>query len=267
MKIRYNLFPEGKKRALTLSYDDGRDFDLRLARLFDLYGLKGTFHLNGGKLGRDRYLSAEDVRLHFARHEISCHSLTHPHINKIPTEELIYEMLEDRRVLEPLCGYPVRGMSYPNGIYNDAIVQALRVMGMQYSRTTVATNKFSLPEDFMQWHPTCHHTVENLFELLEKFRTSTRLSLPVFYVWGHSYEFDRDDNWELIERFCREAGGDPEVWYATNIEIYDYVMALRGLRFSADRTMVYNPAATDVWISVDGAPVRVAGGATLHLNT
>ena len=266
MKITYDLFPEGKKRALTFSYDDGRNFDLRLARLFDLYGLKGTFHLNGGKLGRDRYLSAEDVRLHFAKHEISCHSLTHPYLDKIPTEELMYEMLEDRRVLEPLCGYPVRGMSYPYGIYNDAVVRALRATGMQYSRTTVATNKFSLPEDFMYWHPTCHHNAENLFGLLEKFRAS-KMPLPVFYVWGHSFEFDRDGNWELIERFCREASGDPEVWYATNIEIYDYVMALRGLRFSADRRMVYNPAATDVWISVDGAPVRVAAGATVHLGT
>ena len=26
------------------------------------------------------------------------------------------------------------------------------------------------------------------------------------YVWGHSYEFDQADNWEVIERFCEYAG-------------------------------------------------------------
>ena len=50
------------------------------------------------------------------------------------------------------------------------------------------------------------------------------------------------------------------MWYATNIEIFDYWTALRALRFSADRTMVYNPTATDVWVEVDGKPVLCAAG-------
>ena len=84
--------------------------------------------------------------------------------------------------------------------------------------------------------------------------------MPLFYVWGHSFEFPRDNNWERFEDFCKAASGDPDVWYATNIEIYDYVMALRALRFSADRTMVYNPTATDVWIDVEKQTVHCPAG-------
>ena len=266
MKIRFNYYKNAKKKALTVSYDDGRSFDARLAHLFDLHGIRGTFHLNGGKLDCEHYLSRDEVATVLARHEVSCHSLTHPFLERVSNMEVTHEILEDKRILEGVCGYPVRGMSYPYGTYSDKLIAQLRVLGMRYSRTTKATEKFVIPEDFMEWHPTCHHNSPKLFELLEKFK-EYKYPMPLFYVWGHSYEFDRDNNWELIEKFCREAGGDDDVWYATNIEIYDYVTALRALEFSTDRTMVYNPAATDVWIAVDDAPVMIAAGATVHLGT
>ncbi|MEJ0000406.1 MAG: hypothetical protein WDO13_15365 [Verrucomicrobiota bacterium] len=61
-----------------------------------------------------------------------------------------------------------------------------------------------------------------------------RSQLRLLYVWGHSYEFDRDKNWELIEQFGAKVGGRDDIWYATNIEIVDYCEALRRVEFSAD---------------------------------
>ena len=37
------LTPQGLKKALTFSYDDGREFDRRLVEIFNQHGLKGTF--------------------------------------------------------------------------------------------------------------------------------------------------------------------------------------------------------------------------------
>ncbi len=48
MKRYYVSYPNGKSKALTFSYDDGMKHDRRLVELFNRYGLKGTFHLNGG---------------------------------------------------------------------------------------------------------------------------------------------------------------------------------------------------------------------------
>lgn len=39
------------------------------------------------------------------------------------------------------------------------------------------------------------------------------------YVWGHSYEFDNHDNWDVIEKFCAYMGNRNDIWYATNLEI------------------------------------------------
>ncbi len=46
-------YPQGLKKALTFSYDDGREFD-RAVEIFNQHGLKGTFHLNSGTLGLHR---------------------------------------------------------------------------------------------------------------------------------------------------------------------------------------------------------------------
>lgn len=57
----------------------------------------------------------------------------------------------------------------------------------------------------------------------------------MFYLRGHGYEFDNDNNWEVIERFAQYAGGRDGIWYATNIEIYDYVKAYKSLQTSYDK--------------------------------
>ena len=265
-KIRFDCWKDGKKRALTMSYDDGVLQDRRLVEIFNKYGIKGSFHLNGGLLDRESTVSAAEIATLYAGHEVSAHSLTHPFLERVSAAEVVHEMLEDRRVLEGACGYPVRGMSYPMGTYNDAVVQMLPTLGIRYARTVKATGKFVVPNDFLLWHPTAHHNDERLFELLEKFQKNT-YPMPLFYLWGHSYEFDRNDNWDRIEKFCEQAAGMEDTWYATNIEIYDYVMALRALEFSADRSMVYNPTATDVWVRCNHENVKIPAGKLTRLDT
>ena len=41
----------GKKKAVTFSYDDGVTQDIRLIEIFNRYGLRATFNLNSGLLG------------------------------------------------------------------------------------------------------------------------------------------------------------------------------------------------------------------------
>ena len=259
MKIRYSYWKDGKKKALTMSYDDGQIADLRLLDIFNKNGIRGTFHLNADNIGRENRVTAEDIRTKYAGHEISAHGLTHPFLERIPQEEAVYEIMEDRKRLEAICGYPVRGMSYPYGTYNDDVLRTLPGLGIRYARTVRSTGGFNLPENFLLWNPTCKHTDPALFTYLERFK-GFKYGLSLFYIWGHSFEFNNDDNWDVIERFCAEAGGDDNVWYATNIEIYDYITALRSLHFSADRTMVLNPSATDVWVGVDDVVTRIPAG-------
>jgi len=134
-------------------------------------------------------------------------------------------MLEDRQALEALAGYPVRGMSYPLARNNQRVLDLLPAAGIEYARTVASTGNFGLPANPITWHPTCHHK-NNLMELTERFLSeSRRARAELFYVWGHSYEFRNDNNWELIEEFCARVGRRDDLWYATNIEIIDYLDA------------------------------------------
>ena len=91
--------------------------------------------------------------------------------------------------------------------------------------------------------------------------------LKLMYVWGHSYEFDNNDNWEVIEKFCEYMGGREDIWYATNIEIIDYMDAAKRLKFSANHEKVWNPSARSVWLQVnDDRYVEVKGGCMVDLN-
>ena len=56
-----------------------------------------------------------------------------------------------------------------------------------------------------------------------------------------------------------------DIWYATNIEIIDYMKAFDNLKFSMDASFIYNPSIQSVWLSVDGNIVEVKGGQTVYM--
>ena len=263
MQIEFAYYPGGVRRALTISFDDGKLADIRLAELFKKYGIKATFHYNSANIGKESYVTADDVRKIGEYHEVSCHGQTHAFLDKIPASFAVKEILEDKQALEDITGGLVRGLSYPYGTYTNEVLTLLPMLGIEYSRTINNTNSCYLPDNFLEWNPTCHqsHDIDKMWNKLMKFNKHIRL----LYIWGHSYEFDRDNTWERMENFCKMAGNNEEVWYATNIEIKDYITAMRGLVFSADQKIVFNPSAQTVWFGVDGEVMSIKGGETIKL--
>ncbi|MFB9754185.1 polysaccharide deacetylase family protein [Paenibacillus hodogayensis] len=254
------VFPEGKHKVLTMSYDDGVTADKRLVNLFNEYGVKGTFHLNSGLAGRPGRLPLEEFAELYKGHEVAAHTMNHPTIARCSKEQIVEEVAGDRKALERAVGYPVRGFSYPNGSFNQQIKEMLPYLGIEYARTVNSHGDFRMPDDFLEWNPTCHHN-GNLLELAEVFKKADkRQYVYMMYVWGHSYEFDQKENWDLIERFCQSIGGRDDIWYATNIDIVDYLKAYRLLRFSASMDIVYNPSYGSVWLDVGGKTVEAKGG-------
>lgn len=263
--ITFDRFHEGKRHILTMSYDDGTVYDRKLVEIFNRYGIRGSFHLNSGFFGKERYISADEVAGLYQGHEVSVHTLTHPHLEQVSPTNAVIQVLEDRKNLEALCGYPVRGMSYPFGTYNDSVLETLRQCGIVCSRTVRATKGFGLPGNFLEWHPTCHHrdALALADQFIKNFEAPFRI--PLFYVWGHSYEFNDNNNWDLIEEFCKRLGGRGNIWYATNIEIYDYITAQHRLQISTDNKIIHNPSAQTVWVANDGETIEIKGGQTVRL--
>jgi peptidoglycan/xylan/chitin deacetylase (PgdA/CDA1 family) len=263
--ITLNLFPEGRRFAVTFSYDDGAVFDEKLVDIFNRYGIKATFNLNSARKGTEGCV--KDLGI-YKGHEIACHGKTHASLAYLPIQGIYEEIYTDRMVWEEVTGAPVRGLAYSNGSYNDAVIEALKTCGIVYARTASPSASFELPADFLRWHPTCHH--KDAEALAEKFITkilpTPYYSGKLFSIYGHSYEFDRDGNWDMIERVCKTLAGNENIWYATNIEIFDYVSAARRLIISADQKTVYNPSVQTVWFTSDGMPIEIKGGELLKLN-
>lgn len=264
------VYPEGKRKALTFSYDDGQMFDKRLAQLLSDHGMRGTFHLNSGRLGikrgKDHYVAPEDLSEVYAGHEIACHGVEHRNLPTVTPQQVVMELEEDRKTLENLTGAMIQGMSYAFGNYNEEIKRIAKSLGIKYSRTIKDTGSFYPPEDFLEWHPTCHHN-NNLAALGEQFLDVPGFyELPVMYVWGHSFEFGWSDDWAVIEDFVEKMEGKEDIWYATNIEICNYVQAVRRQEFSADGMTMYNPTAFSVWISTAEGFMEVKPGETRYIG-
>lgn len=138
-------------------------------------------------------------------------------------------------------------------------------LGFDYARVVQTTGNFSLPDDPFEWRPTCHHNDQLMTYAETLIKTDRKQHLHLMYVWGHSYEFDNDNNWRLIESFCEYVGHNDEIWYATNIEIIDYLHAFRNLKFTAKRDLVWNPSAMPVWLQIGEQIVKVDGGHTVKL--
>lgn len=281
MRMIFMRYPEGRAKAVTFSYDDGVAADKRLAQIFDKYGMKATFNHTGWS--SDNYTS-EQVEEYFLSkgHEIAVHGANHRATGYLRPIEGIKEVLECRLELEKRCGRIIRGMAYPDsGITRfgahggyERIRHYLEELGIVYARTLAGDNNlFQLPQDFYAWMPTAHHNNPQIMEYIDEFlgldlsdKAYYATRAPrLFYIWGHSYEFDRDDNWEHIESICRKFAEADDVWYATNMEIYEYVQAYKALVYSADGYTVYNPSLHTVWIDADGRVYALKSGETVKL--
>ncbi len=274
------IFPENRSRALTLSYDDAILQDNRLVSILNKYQVKGTFNINSGLLGSHNEAKFGDRSIDISRidpgelaslysgHEVAGHGLYHSALERIGSPSAVYEIIEDKKRLEDLCGYLVRGFAYPFGFYSDNVISILQNAGYEYARVVETTSKFDLPTDFMTWQGTCHHKDENLMELAKSFcgEDIGFRRTKLFYLWGHSYEFDFDNNWNVIEEFCEFVSQyHDQIWFATNIEICDYINAFRALKYSADANTILNPSALDVWVNISGKTHKVESGATLKV--
>ena len=260
-------WPEWRYKALTFSYDDGTVHDRKLVEIFNRYGMKATFHLPSGRLCDDRHVAPEELTKLYAGHEIAGHGRNHKNLVNLPPAEQKSEVAEDCAELSRLAGYPVRGFAYPYAKSSPEAARALRENGVAYGRICTATGDFRLPDDFLFWRPTAHSRWTDLDAIARRYRDYKPWGgvVSLCYIWGHSYEFNLDSNWETIENFCRELGGKPDIWYAANLEIFRYLTAFRKLKCSMDCSRIENPTAETLFFFANGQKVKLAPGETMLL--
>jgi len=269
------LFPEGKSKALILSYDDGRTEDRQLVALMNKYKLIGTFHLNSNKLGTAGYLIKEEIKQLFIGHEVSVHSANHPNLTSLSKTDVVYEVVEDRKALERLMGYPVRGMAYPFGNNNDFVIETIKDLGIKYARTVEDSYGFKLPSNFLKWHPTIHQFAKafwepnkpendkkelaRFYQVIEDFINTNELA--ILDIWGHSWEMGTDaKKWDETETFFKKLANNTSIHYSTQIDLVDYIQAFKNLHFSVEKNIVFNPSALTICFKINNIIYTVLPG-------
>lgn len=226
----------GKNKAITFSFDDGVRQDKKCVEILDRYGLKATFNLNTARFGlkfpytmptdgriiERTLINPEEVAPLYKGHELGVHTLTHANLMELPDSCIVWQVEEDRKNLERFGGYPVKVMAYPCGYVNDHVVDVLKNQTkIKMARTVVSTYNFDMQKDLLRFSPTIHiKEYDKMVELAKEFLSMKTETPKLFYIWGHTYEFDMDDiNYEKFEEFCRLISGKDDIFYGTNGEI------------------------------------------------
>ena len=119
MRYRFLRFPGGLSKAVTFSYDDGCQHDIRLVETLNRYGMKCTFNINSSFIaesGGEYLLSGQEIQEHILNngHEVAVHGEYHRAPGKQRPINGIQDVLNCRLALEQRFGIIIRGMAYPD---------------------------------------------------------------------------------------------------------------------------------------------------------
>jgi len=148
----------GGAPGVAITFDDGYAMNLEHAvPVLQAHRMPATFFLVAGCLGgylppradptRSRIVSEADVQaLARAGFEIGAHTLSHPHLARLPRAEQRREIAESRAHLQAVSGQPVDGFAYPYGSvldYTSETAALVREAGYAYA----VTNRYGPCDD------------------------------------------------------------------------------------------------------------------------
>lgn len=223
-------FPGNRYKALTFSFDDGVFNDIRFSLLLKKYGMKATFNINSGKMTsmdqwiyKDtivKHLTYEEMVIAYEGHEIASHSLTHPFPDRMNEKEYQNEVFLDIHNIESLFNRHVVGFAYPYGTVTETGLKVLKNNGIKYARAVGETFNFDIPNDLLSYKGTCHFKNSNLFDLANEFINLKTQEKKVFFIWGHTYEFVCEDDWDRFEKFLKlMKEHEDDIYFGTNQEV------------------------------------------------
>ncbi len=221
-------YPNGKKKALTFSFDDGIQYDVKLVELFNKYGMKCTFNLNSGIMTRANNWIEKDIMVFrmnqtevghlYDGHEIASHTLTHPYLTRLDYDTQKNEILTDVRNLENFFSCKIHGLALPYGCYDENTLKILNECDLKWCRLCGTTMKFDMPNHLPLFSGTCHFNNPDIFRLADEFIQLDPDEEKVFYIWGHSYELEANHLWDKFESLLKLLSNRDDIYYCTNSE-------------------------------------------------
>ena len=240
----------GYKKYFTMSFDDGTVQDVRIIEILKKYNMPCTFNINTGSFGvvwkwvgepygkpnvHTRLTRAQVQSGLYKGFDVEVHTLTHPDLAanyvNYGKNNVINEVKKDAENIAALTGIKPVGMAYPGGQEANTSDEVIRTIlentDVRFARLAVNAkrpSKFEFPEYWMMWYPTTafgygFSTVNNYAKRFIAAEATDRDLL--FYVWGHGYEFDLNENWDEFEAFIKMMSEQEDIVFVTNAELYE----------------------------------------------
>ena len=231
------LYPNGKRKAFNITYDDGILQDIRFVELLNKYGIKGTFNLNS-KLMEEEFewihpcgmtikrLSKDVAVKLYEGHEIASHTLSHPNFANLTEEQIIYELSEDKKRLEEWFDCEVVGFGVPFDYYDEMAAECVKRCGFKYARNSELSYSYSPWEDYYRWRAGTYHVMPGFAAFVEGF-FETEDEMAFCQIVGHSYDLDTENMWDIMENIVKRVSGDENILSMTHAEVVDYLQAMQ----------------------------------------
>jgi peptidoglycan/xylan/chitin deacetylase (PgdA/CDA1 family) len=259
-------FPGGAKMAAVLSWDDGIPQDQRAAELIHRHGWRASFFFNHHSPMVGRWKELEDLGM-----EVGSHSWSHPFYPLQSPQRCRDESVMMRRFLESKVKHPVISFAYPfnYGAAFDAdgdyVLRAQRDAGYLSCRSTMngplALDGLGDPLAMR----TNGHFLMGREKIDAAWKQAADTKHGVFYIWGHTYEIVKDEDWKSFEDLLRTHGRRPEAWYASQGDLMVWKILREQTHVTAEgdagrlKIMIDAPAIHPWWAARVPLAIQVSG--------
>ncbi|MHB1377558.1 MAG: glycosyltransferase [Candidatus Humimicrobiaceae bacterium] len=237
-----NATEKPKQIFITTSWDDGCKRDFRLVLLLKKYNLKCTFYISpkNREWEKTELMSEDEIKKVGEDFEIGAHSMTHPVLTKLSEEDAYKEIYESKIYLENIIKNEVKCFSYPRGAYNERIKELVKKAGFIGARTD-KRYFIDFPSDPFAFGTTIHtyNQKSDIFKILRfsklnllefyknldwEYLAKRRFDYilkngGIFHLWGHSWEMDRYNQWDKLEKVFIYISNRVNLKYLTNSEV------------------------------------------------
>ena len=236
------------KKIITTSWDDGHPLDKKLCSLLETYGIKGTIY---SPLEYPNYelLHYDDLKNMSKNFEIGSHTYSHQILPLLSEEKIMDELIKSKEKLEEIVHHDVISFCYPDGKYDQRVIDCVKKSGYKGARTT-SLFQTDIIDPFLMG--TTIQVVDRMLfskckQLLNTdnkdlrnyllsngriFKNWSSLAISTFdyvmknggiwHLWGHSKEIEDNNDWKELEKileYVSYTGKQNNAEFLTNGEI------------------------------------------------
>ncbi len=233
-----------KKAFITTSWDDAHPLDIKLSKILKKYNIPATFYIPINNPEQE-IMNENQIKSLSKHFDIGGHTLSHQNLTKLKLDQAFKEILLGKEKLEQIIERKIDVFCYPRGYYNKKIINLVKKAGFIGARTanTLITQSKNVYELGTTVHVTntgknhLKHSIKNIdVKLISELLKNNIFNKNwmqiakytfnyvfknggVFHLWGHSWEIEKCNQWDLLEEFFEDISESKKFSYLNNTDL------------------------------------------------